>query len=88
MNALLEEEADDLIGAVRYERTADRDAYRAGHYKRGLTTTYAQMTLKIPKLKGMRFATAIIEYYKRRETSIEEAMIEMYWQAYPRAGIL
>lgn len=36
------------------------------------------MTLRMPKLMGMRFATAIIERYKRRETSVEEAMIEMY----------
>lgn len=78
LNALLEEEADDLVGAERYERTADRDAYRAGHYERGLTTTSGQVTLKMPKLKGMRFTTAIIERYKRRETSVEEAMIEMY----------
>ena len=78
LNALLEEEADDLIGADRYERTADREAYRAGHYERGLTTTSGQVTHKMPKLKGMRFATAIIERYKRRETSVEEAMIEMY----------
>ena len=26
----------------------------------------------------MRFTTAIIERYRRRETSVEEAMIEMY----------
>lgn len=78
LNALLEEEADDLIGADRYERTADREAYRAGHYERGLTTTSGQVILKMPKLKGMRFATAIIERYRRRETSVEEAMIEMY----------
>ena len=78
LNALLEEEADDLIGAERYERTADREAYRAGHYERGLTTTSGQVTLKMPKLKGMRFTTAIIERYKRREISVEEAMIEMY----------
>ena len=78
LNALLEEEADDLIGADRYERTAGREAYRAGHYERGLTTTSGQVTLRMPKLKGMRFATAIIERYKRRETSVEEAMIEMY----------
>ena len=78
LNALLEEEADDLIGADRYERTANREAYRAGHYERGLTTTSGQVTLKMPKLKGVRFATAIIERYKRRESSVEEAMIEMY----------
>jgi transposase-like protein len=78
LNALLEEEADGLVGAERYERTADREAYRAGHYKRGLTTTSGQVTLKMPKLKGMRFATAIVERHRRRETSVEEAMIEMY----------
>lgn len=32
----------------------------------------------MPKLKGVRFTTAIIERYRRRETSVEEAMIEMY----------
>ncbi len=78
LNALLEEEADNLVKADRYERTAEREAYRAGHYERGLTTTSGQVTIKMPKLKGMRFATAIIERYKRRETSVEEAMIEMY----------
>lgn len=78
LNALLKEEADDLIKAERYERSADREAYRAGHYERGLTTTSGQITLEMPKLKGLRFTTAIIERYKRRETSIEEAMIEMY----------
>lgn len=78
LNALLAEEVEDLIGAERYERTADREAYRAGHYDRTLTTTSGNVTLHMPKLKGMRFATAIIDRYKRRETSIEEAMIEMY----------
>ena len=78
LNALLTEEADDLVGAERYERTAGREAYRAGHYDRGLTTTSGEVTLHMPKLKGMRFTTAIIERYKRRETSVEEAMIEMY----------
>ena len=36
-----------------------------------------KLTLKMPKLKGMRFATAVIERRKRRETSVEEAIIEM-----------
>mgnify|MGYP003878752581 CR=1 FL=1 len=36
------------------------------------------MTLRIPKLRRVSFETAIIERYRRRETSIEEALIEMY----------
>lgn len=83
LNALLAEEADDLIGAERYERTAEREAYRAGHYERGLATTSGNVTLRMPKLKGMRFTTAIIDRYRRRETSVEEAMIEMYLEASP-----
>ncbi len=78
LNALLEEETGDLVGAERYERTAECEAYRAGRYERGLTTTSGQVAIRMPKLKGVRFATAIIERYRRRETSVEEAMIEMY----------
>ena len=78
INAMLDEEADQLVGAGPYERADERAAYRAGHYERGFTTTSGRVTLKMPKLKGMRFATAVIERYKRRETSVEEAIIEMY----------
>ena len=78
LNGLLEEEAGDLVGAERYERTADREAYRAGHHDRSLTTSSGEVTLHMPKLKGARFTTAIIERYRRRETGVEEAMIEMY----------
>ena len=78
LNGLLEAEADDLVGAGRYERTAEREAYRAGHYDRGLTTSSGEVTIRMPKLKGARFTTAIIERYRRRESSVEEAMIEMY----------
>jgi len=34
--------------------------------------------LKVPKLRKLPFETAIIERYRRRECSIEEALIEMY----------
>ena len=32
----------------------------------------------MPGLKGISFETAIIEQYRRRESSVEEALIEMY----------
>ena len=78
LNALLEQEADEMVGAERYERTADREAYRSGHYKRKLVTTWGQIELEVPKLRGATFQTAVIERYRRRETSVEEAIIEMY----------
>ncbi len=78
LNALLDHEADELVNADRYERSGERKGYRSGHYDRNFTTTSGDVTLHVPKLKGIPFETAIIERYRRRETSIEEALIEMY----------
>ncbi len=78
LNNLLEQEAKALTNAAKYERTEAREGYRAGHYARNLTTTSGDVTLKVPKLKGASFETAIIERYRRRESSVEEALIEMY----------
>ena len=78
LNALLDHEADELVNAERYERSGDRKGYRSGHYDRNFTTTSGDVTLHVPKLKGVQFETAIIERYRRRESSIEEALIEMY----------
>jgi len=78
LNALLDEEAERLCEARRYERTPDRKDTRAGHYKRQLHTRVGEVELKVPKLRTLTFETAIIERYRRRETSVEEALIEMY----------
>ena len=78
INALLDEEASELVGAGRYEKAAGREAYRSGHYKRKLVTTGGEVELRVPKLRGATFQTAMIERYRRRETSVEEAIVEMY----------
>jgi putative transposase len=78
LNAMLEAEADRLCRAERYERTAARADTRAGHYGRKLQTRVGTVELKMPKLRRLPFETAIIERYRRRETSVEEALMEMY----------
>ena len=78
LNAMLDAEADKLVNADRYARDEERKGYRSGHYDRSFTTSSGEVNLKMPKLKGLTFETSIIERYKRRETSVEEALIEMY----------
>ena len=78
LNGLLEAEADALCQARRYERNARRASTRAGHYERDLQTKAGTVQLKVPKLRHMPFETAIIERYRRRESSVEEALVEMY----------
>ena len=78
LNELLETEEKKLIQAARYERNEQRQGYRSGHYSRNFTTISGDVTLKVPKLKGTSLETVIIERYRRRESSVEEALIEMY----------
>lgn len=78
LNGFLDAEAEKLTQAARYERNDQRQGYRSGHYSRNLTTTAGEVTLQVPRLKGLAFETAIIERYRRRESSVEEALMEMY----------
>jgi transposase-like protein len=78
LNALLDAEADQLCGARKYERTEARQDTRAGSYERQLQTKAGEVRLKVPKLRSLPFETAIIERYRRRESSVEEALVEMY----------
>ena len=78
LNGLLDAEAEQLVGAGRYERSAERQDTRAGHYDRNFDMKVGRIKLQMPKLRKLTFETSIIERYKRRESSIEEALIEMY----------
>ncbi|WP_418780579.1 IS256 family transposase [Hominenteromicrobium sp.] len=78
LNELLEKEAESLTQAARYERSEARQGYRSGHYDRNLTTTSGDVTLHMPRLKGVSFETAIIERYRRRESSVED-ITEALW---------
>src|SRR5215831_15614261 len=78
LNALLDAEADRLCNAQRYERSEARQDSRGGSYERTLHTKAGDVSLKVPKLRRQTFETAIIERCRRRESSVEEALIEMY----------
>ena len=78
LNKLLDAEADQLCKAGKYERTEQRTTTRAGHYQRNLHTKAGEVKLNVPRLRKMTFETAIIERYRRKEASVEEALIQMY----------
>lgn len=78
LNALLDAEADVLCGAKKYERSPDRTDSRAGTYDRSFHTKAGAVSLKVPKLRRATFASQVIERYRRREISVEEALVEMY----------
>ena len=54
-------------------RTPERAAIRGK-----LATKAGEVTLKVPRLRKLPLETAIIERSRRRESSVEEALVEMY----------
>ena len=78
LNALLDEKAAVPVGTERHERSAGRETYRSGHYTSKLVTGAGEVELSVPKLRGATFQTAVIERYRRRETSVEKAIVVMH----------
>ena len=78
LNEIMEAEAKALAGAEANERTDARKDYRNGHRKRKLQTRVGEVEMNVPRLRSVLFTTAAVERYRRRESSIEEALIEMY----------
>ena len=74
LNQLLDEEADKLCGARRYERSPDRLDTRSGSYSRKLHTKAGEVTLQVPRLRKLPFETQIIKRYKGREGNVDEAV--------------
>jgi transposase-like protein len=78
LNGLLDAEADERCGAKRYVRSPTRRDTRAGHYRRKLETRFGVVDLRIPKLRKLRLESAVVKRYRRKEASVEKALVEMY----------
>ena len=65
LQALIDAEAADVIGASRYERSDARTTWRNGARERMLTTKAGDVELRIPKLRRGSFFPSILE--RRRE---------------------
>ncbi len=76
-NRRLDAEADEPRKARRYQRSPDRIDARACYYEGGLETKTGKVKLKEPKLGNLPSESAMIDRYKRRERSVEEALFEM-----------
>ena len=62
-----------------YQHSPDRLDNRAGSYKRKLLTTSGEVELTVPRLRRLPFETQIIQRYQTKQSSVEEALIEMYF---------
>ena len=78
LQALIDAEATQQIGAGRYERTQTRTAHRNGTRARLLSTKAGDVELRIPKLREGSFFPALLEPRRR----IDRALLAVVMQAY------
>lgn len=78
LQALIDAEATEEIGAGRFERTETRTNQRNGHRDRLLATKAGDVELKIPKLRKGSFFPSILERRRRIDRALFAVVMEAY----------
>ena len=78
LQALIDTEATEVIGADRYQRTASRTTHRNGSRARLLSTKAGDVELKIPKLREGSFFPALLEPRRRIDRALLAVVMEAY----------
>jgi len=78
LQALIDAEAAEVIGAAPYERTPSRTNQRNGARDRLLATKAGDVDLKIPKLRHGSFFPSILERRRRIDRALFAVVMEAY----------
>ena len=78
LQLLMEADVDGLIGAGRYERSAERATWRNGYRDRALDTRLGSLLLRIPKLRQGSYFPPFLEPRKTSERALV-AVIQEAW---------
>ncbi len=78
LNAVLEKEFSEYIGAAKHERTGEREDYRNGHKERKLKTTLGELNLLRLYARVGKFDTKLFENYSRVDKALSSIIVESY----------
>ncbi|CAJ1493886.1 IS256 family transposase [[Mycobacterium] kokjensenii] len=78
LQALIEAEATEKIGAGRYQRSSDRQTHRNGHRPKALSTTSGDIEVQIPKLRAGSFFPSLLERRRRIDKALHAVIMEAY----------
>ena len=85
--SVLEDEAEEWVGARRYERSATRKDQRIGTRTRDLGTSVGQIKdLPVPRTRG-GFQTQLFEKYQRRQGELDQMIGDMFVQGVSQARV-
>jgi putative transposase len=78
LQALIDAEATQALGAGRYERTAERTTYRNGTRPKTVATTSGDVEVQIPKLRSGSFFPSLLERRRRIDQALYAVIMEAY----------
>ena len=78
LQALIEAEATETIGAGRYQRTDGRGTHRNGHRPKTVSTTAGDIEVQIPKLRAGSFFPSLLERRRRIDSALHAVIMEAY----------
>ena len=78
LQALIDADATEVIGAERYERADSRSNWRNGSRDRLLATKAGDVDLKIPKLRRGSFFPSLLERRRRIDRALFAVVMEAY----------
>jgi transposase-like protein len=78
MQELIDTEAEEKIGAGRWERTEERTTHRNGTRSRVLSTKTGDLNLTIPKLRQGSFFPEVLEPRRRIDQALYAVVMESY----------
>ncbi len=77
LNQVLDAQAEEQLGAGRYERSEGRTGYRNGYRFRQIYSRVGPLTLRVPQFRDGSFSTEIFQRYQRAEQTLVLALMEM-----------
>ena len=78
LQALIDAEATEVLGAGRYERTEARSTYRNGTRPKTVATTSGDVEVQIPKLRSGSFFPSLLERRRRIDQALYAVIMEAY----------
>lgn len=80
MNEAMKLQRTEALGAVPYERTAQRRGYANGFKPKKVNSRLGRLQLSVPQTRDVEFYPSVLERGERSERALKLAVAEMYVQ--------
>jgi putative transposase len=74
----LEAERTELLLCQSYERTEARAYYRHGYWTRYILLKEGRLSIRMPRIRGMRYESQVIRRYRQRAKEVDVALLRIF----------